>query len=74
MRARSGRLWRGRVHHEPYRFRPAEVAQFSTAPLAWDDLHEPTREPDHACVASGVDVSVFGLREVPAHLPPDQAR
>lgn len=67
---REGRLWRGRVHHEPYRYRDVELGTFSTAPLRWNGLPCSAAPPDHACAAQGVDVSVFSLRKVvrsPSH-------
>lgn len=56
------RLFRGHVHHEPYRFSEAEVPVWSAAPLAWNGMTIPEGGPRHACMAENVDVRVFGLQ------------
>ena len=61
---KRGSLWRGRVHHEPYEYCDAEVEDFSVAPIAWDGLSVPAGPAEHACLSSGVDVSVFALEPV----------
>ena len=58
----NGALWRGRVHHPPYRINDAEVENFSTSPLQWNRQIAVTGPPQHACVSPRVDVSIFGLQ------------
>lgn len=60
----KGHLYRGRVHHAPYRLHEAEAPRWSTLPVAWDDLPEPSGPPVHSCYAERVDVEVFGLEPV----------
>ena len=59
----ENRLWRGRVHHKPYRFHDVELERFSAVPLAWNQLPPATTAPIHACVVPQVDVEIFRLSE-----------
>ena len=59
----SGRLFSGQVHHAPYRFRRAEVMEWSALPAAWDGLPGLEGPPLHVCAAGSVDVEVFALRK-----------
>ena len=61
---RRNRLWRGRVHHAPYRFRDADVERFSMAPLVWGDLPAAPGLPAHACTVPRVDVAIHGLNRI----------
>jgi uncharacterized protein YqjF (DUF2071 family) len=61
---RTNRLFRGRVHHRPYLMQGAEVAAWSPAPLAWDGLSFPARDPDHLAYSKEAKVEVFGLVEI----------
>ena len=61
---KQNRLYRGRVHHEPYRFHDAEVERFSTGPLAWNHLPLVPAPPDHACTVPRVEANIFSLSEV----------
>jgi len=61
---RRQRLLRGRVWHEPYRFRDAEVSQWSAAPIAWDTLSLPVGEAHHQCFVDRVDVDAFAVEKV----------
>lgn len=56
-----GALFTGRVHHAPYRFRPAEVTEDSALPARWNELPKLAGPPIHACVAAAIDVEVFAL-------------
>lgn len=58
------RIYSGVVNHPPYRYRPAEVPQWDTAPAIWDGLPDLSDPPAHVCVADPVDVSVFALKTV----------
>lgn len=56
---RAGALIRAQVSHEPYAFRPAEVAQSSALPARLDGLAELPDLPMHACFIDGIDVNVY---------------
>ncbi|MEM7387822.1 MAG: DUF2071 domain-containing protein [Verrucomicrobiota bacterium] len=62
----SGSLHEGRVHHVPYRYhRELELQSFSSLPIEWDGLPQPQkREPDHVCLAPGVEVEIFPLKRL----------
>jgi hypothetical protein len=60
--AHRGRLYHGRVHHDPYELQPAECTQWSDSPLALTGLDPPRRQPDSALFSAGVDVRVWRLR------------
>lgn len=57
-------LVRGQVAHQPYRYRTAEVAEFSTLPAKLDGFEELAGEPAHACVVDGLDVNVFAPEQI----------
>jgi uncharacterized protein YqjF (DUF2071 family) len=59
--AGPGRIASGRVHHVPYRFADAVLSGWDDRLIGLNGLPRPGREPDHAVVASGVTVEVFGL-------------
>jgi hypothetical protein len=61
----AGGIYRGRVHHEPYRYGATEVEALSTEPakLAGFDLKG---EPCSLLAAKQVDVQIFKLQGVPA--------
>ena len=61
---RRRQLLSGRVWHEPYRFRAAEVTAFSAAPIAWDGLPLPTGDPVHQCYSERVEVDAFAVEAV----------
>jgi uncharacterized protein YqjF (DUF2071 family) len=61
---RRKQLLSGRVWHEPYRYRQAEVASFSAAPIGWDGLTMPAGEPIHQCCSERVGVDAFAVEEV----------
>ena len=54
----------GQVHHPPYQVSPATVTEYSEVPLLLDGLPSPQRPPDHAMFSPGVDVEVFGLKQL----------
>jgi uncharacterized protein YqjF (DUF2071 family) len=60
----GGRLWRGRVWHEPYRIGDAQPQVWDANLVALNGLPAPARPPDHAVVAARVTVDVFGLTPV----------
>jgi uncharacterized protein YqjF (DUF2071 family) len=57
----DGKLYRARVHHEPYPMQPAELSELRQNFLATIDLSQPERPP-LAHYASEVHVEVFPLR------------
>jgi uncharacterized protein YqjF (DUF2071 family) len=61
---KSGRLFSGRVWHQPYQIGPVEVAEFSTLPLLQAGFDFGDRPPDHALYAPGVDVQIYPLRAI----------
>jgi uncharacterized protein YqjF (DUF2071 family) len=57
---RSGKLWRGRVHHRPYFVQPAELLESSESLLAANGIHAED-QPCHVLYCAGVDVEIFPL-------------
>ncbi|HVX14391.1 MAG TPA: DUF2071 domain-containing protein [Pirellulales bacterium] len=57
---RSGKLWRGQVHHRPYLLQPAELVESEESLLAANrvDVRQP---PCHVLYSRHVDVEVFPL-------------
>ena len=72
----DGRLFTGRVHHQPYRLRPAVCDRWSVEPARWNGLEIPHRAPDSALFVDHVDVSIFPLRgwTVPVQSAPGASR
>jgi uncharacterized protein YqjF (DUF2071 family) len=62
--ARSGRLFAGRVAHEPYRVRSAEVPEWDDTAMRLAGFDPRGRAPDHVCAAEAVDVEIFPLERV----------
>lgn len=60
--ARPGRLFSGRVYHQPYALREVKVHEFGTQLLAPAGLSSRLAPPDHQIHSDGVEVEVFGLR------------
>lgn len=58
---RSGRLWRGQVHHAPYPAQRARVLALADELVAAAGLPRPEGLPPLAHFAEGVDVEVFPL-------------
>ncbi|MDB4353891.1 DUF2071 domain-containing protein [Akkermansiaceae bacterium] len=63
-RKRDGELFCGRVHHEPYQFKTAQVSKLNLEPLNWENF-EIKGEPASALVSPGVDVTVYPLESIP---------
>lgn len=62
----GGRLFSGRVHHDPYQFVPAKVralSQTMTRPVVSNITTE--QMPDHAAFSPGVHVRVSPIRALP---------
>ena len=61
---KNGQLLRGQVYHEPYELIDVNCAEYSDAPILWNNFSSPQRQPDliHAC--RGVKIQAFSL--VPA--------
>ncbi len=60
---RRGRIFTGRVHHDPYRVAAVDAAECpgTALPVAWDGFERPDRSPDSVLVAEPVNVRTFGL-------------
>jgi uncharacterized protein YqjF (DUF2071 family) len=58
---KHGRLYRGRVHHVPYRIAPAKGIDWSAEPLRWNGFAMPAGAPESTLIARPVDVRVFPL-------------
>jgi hypothetical protein len=58
------RLLRGTVHHQPYPLCEAQVTKWNGALLQLNGFEPPGGAPDHAVMSRGVNVEIFGLREV----------
>ncbi len=61
---RSGELFTGRVHHEPYRMAEVVAEVDGTAIARLTGLPDLDRQPDHLCYSPGVDVTIYPLRRV----------
>jgi uncharacterized protein YqjF (DUF2071 family) len=59
---RDGRLYSGRVHHEPYPIVDATLDAWSSDLLVPHDWGLDESRPDHACASPGVTVEVFPLQ------------
>ena len=57
----TGRLYRGQVHHVPYRFEQAESAAHSDLPLLWDGFSQAQWRVESLLSVKAVDVEVFPL-------------
>ncbi|MEM1057815.1 MAG: DUF2071 domain-containing protein [Verrucomicrobiota bacterium] len=64
--ARRHRLFSGRVHHAPYRVQGANIQRYSSNPINWNGLVEPSRLPDHAHFSRQVEVEAYAPRVVEA--------
>ncbi len=60
----SKRLFRARVHHDPYPLVNVEAHHSDKNLFNLDGLAKPTGTYDHAIMSPGVDVEVFGLEPV----------
>ena len=65
-RGRRDRLYQGRVNHPPYQWAPAVCEKWSTLPVKWDGLPEPSGPPESVLWVDHVDVDVFPLRPLTA--------
>ena len=63
-RRKKSSLMRLQVGHAPYRFRSADVAEFSALPAQLDGFSEISRPPEHECVVDGFDVNIFAHEQV----------
>lgn len=59
--AAGKQLYRGQVHHAPYRYSDVKVLAWSCQPLIWNGMESPGREPDHLCFSRSVKVDIYGL-------------
>jgi uncharacterized protein YqjF (DUF2071 family) len=69
--ADGGALRIGRVHHQPYPLRRAEVLELRETMVRAAGLPAPEGAP-HALYSPGVDVDVYGLEELPGERGPDR--
>ncbi|NNC86968.1 MAG: DUF2071 domain-containing protein [Akkermansiaceae bacterium] len=60
----TGALYRGQVHHAPYRFSPATVDHYDAALFDSNDLAPPDAPPCHLVAAPGFPVTIFPLRRI----------
>ena len=60
---KRGRIFTGRVHHDPYRVAAVAAAECpgTALPIGWDGFDLPTGLPDSVLVAEPVDVRIFAL-------------
>lgn len=61
---RGGQLLRGTVAHAPYRFREAQVEDFSVVPATVAGFTDLPAAPSHICHSDGVDVRILGLERL----------
>ena len=61
---RAGSLVRAQVTHAPYRFRDAEVEEFSTIPAHLEGFPEISGAPMHICAVDGFDVNAYATENV----------
>lgn len=61
---RGGSLVRAQVSHERYRYRAAQVDQFSAIPAQLDGFSELSGPPMHQCFVDGFDVKVYATEKV----------
>jgi uncharacterized protein YqjF (DUF2071 family) len=61
---REGRLWTGKVWHEPYPLQQVEVLAWSSEPLQWVGFDVAGVSPGHVIFSPGVDVRVFPIERV----------
>lgn len=60
----AGRVYSGRVHHEPYQIEPMTGSVCSTLPFLWNDFSEPISEPISSICANPVSVTVYPLKSL----------
>lgn len=58
----AGRIFSGRVHHEPYQIAPARCERMSTEPIRLNGFPVPLEPPASVLTAAAVDVSIYPLR------------
>lgn len=62
--SRGSSLVRGQVAHTPYRFREAQVEEFSTIPAQLEGFGDITGAPMHMCYVDGFDVNVYATERI----------
>ena len=63
--AERGRsLVRAQVAHAPYRFREAELREYSTLPAQLDGFSEIADAPMHSCFVDGFDVNIYATERI----------
>jgi uncharacterized protein YqjF (DUF2071 family) len=60
---KGGRIFSGLVNHLPYRFRQAEIADYSTRTFSLAGFDEPKTAPVSSLVAESVSVNIFPLKK-----------
>lgn len=61
---KKGKLYSGKVHHEPYVVHDVEVGEYSDYPIELAGFGRPGRMYESALMSHGVKVEVFPLKEV----------
>jgi uncharacterized protein YqjF (DUF2071 family) len=62
---RRNALVRAQVSHAPYRWRQAEVFEWSRLPAVLDGFSEITGAPIHSCFVEGLDVKIYATERLP---------
>ena len=63
-RKKGNRLYMGRIHHRPYPLMKPQLLSHSRDLFALNGFKDPERDPDHALLSNGVDVTVYGLERI----------
>jgi uncharacterized protein YqjF (DUF2071 family) len=58
----KGKIYAGRVYHDPYEIEPMEYSECSTLPFSLNGLPEPESSPDSMISANPVEVAVYPLK------------
>jgi len=67
----KGRIYSGKVHHEPYAIQSAELERFGTALFGINGLAAPEGPPASVLASPGVDVRIFPLQRIGDSDPDD---
>lgn len=59
---RQGRLFSGRVHHRPYEWGLAPLAEGSFLPAVDDGFPDPGRPPEHVAMSARVEVGAWAIQ------------
>ncbi|MDB9741306.1 DUF2071 domain-containing protein [Akkermansiaceae bacterium] len=59
---RSGKIYAGMVHHQPYRYSKCDCEVYSTRPFALNGFEEPSLPPASLLIAEKVEVDIYPLK------------